>query len=199
MAAQVRYLTHPQVQIDPGVPVPSWGLSDIGKARVRALVEAGWLAGTTQAISSGERKAIETAKPIAVALNIDLEIRLAMHENDRSATGFLPPAEFEAIADRFFANPMVSVRGWERAVDAQERIVYEVETVLDRSEEGDVLFVGHGAVGALLLCHLSKIKIARAHDQPSGGGHYFSFLKESRHVLHGWRPIEEAPEMQHSV
>lgn len=28
-----------------------------------------------------------------------------MHENDRSATGFLPPPEFEAVANQFFANP----------------------------------------------------------------------------------------------
>ena len=27
-----------------------------------------------------------------------------MHENDRSATGFLPSGEFEAVADRFFAT-----------------------------------------------------------------------------------------------
>lgn len=26
----VRYLTHPQVQIDPDVPVPQWGLSSVG-------------------------------------------------------------------------------------------------------------------------------------------------------------------------
>ena len=29
----VRYLTHPQVQIDPDVPVPQWGLSPVGRAR----------------------------------------------------------------------------------------------------------------------------------------------------------------------
>lgn len=27
------YLSHPQVQIDPAVPVPEWGLSDAGRAR----------------------------------------------------------------------------------------------------------------------------------------------------------------------
>jgi hypothetical protein len=34
-----------------------------------------------------------------------------MHENDRSATGFLPPPEFEAVADAFFVRPLESVRG----------------------------------------------------------------------------------------
>jgi hypothetical protein len=49
-----------------------------------------------------------------------------MHENDRSATGFLPPDEFETVANRLFAEPLVSIRGWERAIDAQLRIVREV-------------------------------------------------------------------------
>jgi hypothetical protein len=55
--------------------------------------------------------------------------------------------EFEALANQFFAHPMASVRGWERALDAQARIVREVERVLARNRAGDVLLVGRGAVG----------------------------------------------------
>ncbi|MCP3373490.1 histidine phosphatase family protein [Bradyrhizobium cajani] len=187
----VRYLTHPQVQIDPDVPVPQWGLSSVGRTRTEALANAGWLANTTQIISSGERKAIETAEIIAGRLGVMIEIRDAMHENDRSATGFLKPDEFEKVADQFFAQPHLSVRGWERAIDAQARIVREVEAVLVRSRPGDVLFVGHGAVGTLLFCHYAGHPIDRIHDQPAGGGNCFAFAREERRVLHGWRRMEE--------
>lgn len=191
MTCLVRYLTHPQVRIDPAVPVPSWGLSSVGRARTEELAETGRLAGTTQVISSGERKAVETAEIIAAKLNVALEVREAMHENDRSATGFLEPDVFEAAADEFFARPTISVRGWERAIDAQLRIVREVEQVVARDSPGDVLFVGHGAVGTLLFCHYSGFSIDRTHDQPAGGGHFFAFLKEGRRVLHSWRRFEE--------
>lgn len=72
-------------------------------------------------------------------------------ENDLSATGFLPPRKFERVADAFFAEPTVSVRGWERALDAQRRIVAEVQAI-DGSDttRGTVAIVSHGAVGALL-------------------------------------------------
>ncbi|MPZ09517.1 MAG: histidine phosphatase family protein [Kiloniellaceae bacterium] len=190
---RVRYLTHPQVQVDPLVPVPRWGLSAEGRARVEALATAGWLAGTTRIVSSGERKALETATILAAALNLDVEIREAMHENDRAATGFLPPPAFEAVADAFFAQPTVSVSGWERAVDAQARIVREAEAVLAREMAGDLLFVGHGAVGTLLYCHYAGLAIARVHDQPAGGGHYFVLAWEDRRVLHPWRRMEDAP------
>ena len=163
----VRYLTHPQVQIDPAVPVPQWGLSPVGRVRTETAASANWLANTTQIIASGERKAIETAEIIAAQLGLMIEIREAMHENDRSATGFLKPVEFEVVADQFFAEPHLSVRGWERAVDAQARIVREAEAVLARNRPGDVLFVGHGAVGTLLFCHFSGHPIDRVHDQPA--------------------------------
>ena len=73
MAYLARYLTHPQVKIDPTVPVPSWGLSALGRARTEALANTGCLLGTTQIISSGERKAIETAEIIAGKLNVVVE------------------------------------------------------------------------------------------------------------------------------
>ena len=191
MTGVVRYLTHPQVTVDPSVPVPSWGLSAAGRARAVAFADAGKLQGTTQIVASGERKAIETAEIVAASLNVALEIRQAMHENDRSATGFLEPEEFEAVADQFFRRPLVSVRGWERAIHAQRRILHEVEEVLSRNLPGDVLFVGHGAVGTLLFCHYAGLKIDRAHDQSAGGGCCFAFTKDGRQILYPWRRMED--------
>jgi broad specificity phosphatase PhoE len=190
MSDIVRYLTHAQVTIDPTIPVPCWGLSAVGRARTEALAASDRLSGTSWIICSGERKAIESAEIIAAKLNLDVEVREAMHENDRSATGFLAPDEFERVADRFFAQPHISIRGWERAVDAQSRLVREVEHVLTPQRAGDVLFVGHGAVGTLLLCHYSGLTIDRCHDQ-AGGGHYFAFSKDGRRVLHPWRRFED--------
>lgn len=193
MIAKLRYLTHPQVAVDPAVPVPDWGLSAEGLARTQALAKADWLAGITRIVASGERKALQTAEVLAEALHLEVERRDAMHENDRSATGFLPPREFEAVADAFFHQPEHSVRGWERAVDAQGRIVRETEAVLSQPGTGDILVIGHGAVGTLLFCHYAKLPIDRVHDQPAGGGHYFSLAVEGRRVLHPWRPMETPP------
>ncbi|MGX4770329.1 histidine phosphatase family protein [Bradyrhizobium guangdongense] len=167
-------------------------MSAVGRSRVSALVASDWLRGTSQIIASAEKKALETAQPIARALGLPVEVREAMHENDRSATGFLPPEEFEATANEFFAHPDMSIRGWERAREAQRRVVREAEAVLSRSDEGHVLFVGHGAVGTLLYCHYANLEISRVHDQLPGGGQYFTIEKSSREVLHGWRSMEDA-------
>ncbi|GFE49406.1 phosphoglycerate mutase [Roseobacter cerasinus] len=192
MSRLVRYLSHPQVQIDPEIPIQNWSLSKLGQSRVAALAKSGALAGTTKVISSAETKALETARPLAVALGCEVEVRARMHENDRSATGFLPPAEFEEVADAFFANPEQSVRGWETAAAAQTRIVAEVEQCQAEHAAGDLLFVGHGAVGTLLYCHLSGLAISRAYDQgPGGGGCYFEYDAEQRVPHACWRPLEQ--------
>jgi broad specificity phosphatase PhoE len=123
-------------------------------------------------------------------LGVTVEVRPAMHENDRSATGFLPPTRFEEMADLFFARPAESVLGWERAIDAQARIVAEVDACLERPLSGDILFVGHGAVGTLLWCALSGAPIGRAHDQTPGGGFWFAFDVADRRPDRGWRAME---------
>ncbi|MBZ9849600.1 phosphoglycerate mutase family protein [Mesorhizobium sp. CA14] len=184
------YITHPQVRIDANVPVPEWGLSDVGRARAVAMLDQPWVGSIRRVVSSGERKAVETAKILADHLHLTVEIRERMHENDRSATGFLPPPEFEAVADEFFARPHVSIRGWERAIDAQRRIASEVDAVL-AADAGNVAFVGHGGVGTLLLLLLDGREISRVADQPAGGGNYFAYDIEARRTLHGWRPIDE--------
>ena len=136
---------------------------------------------------------MEPAAAHAAALGVQIEVREGMHENDRSATGFLPPRELESVANRFFAEPRKSARGWERTRDARARIVQEAEIVLDRAQHGHVLFVGHGAVGTLLYSHYAGLAISRIHDQPAGGGHYFSMIRGTRKVLHPWRRMEEPP------
>ncbi len=191
MPRTLRYLTHPQVNIDPGVPVPEWGLSDIGRARTVAICGSPSLAATKHIVSSAERKALETAAIVAEFLRVDVQVREKMHENDRSATGFLEPSQFETVADHFFAEPDRSIRGWERAIDAQSRIVKEVAKILTALQSGDILLVGHGGVGTLLYCHFAKEPIARSFDQPAGGGCYFSFDLDSGQILHPWKTMEE--------
>ena len=186
------YITHPQVQIDPLVPVPRWGLSDLGRARASATARLEWVGALKRIISSDETKATETADILAAGIGIAVEIAHDMGENDRSATGFLPPPAFEAAADWFFAHPQESYRGWERAIDAQSRIAAAVDRILETHDPAlPIAFVGHGGVGTLLKCHLGNRDLSRSEDQPAGGGNLFAFRLADRTLACDWTAMEE--------
>ncbi|TPG55539.1 histidine phosphatase family protein [Roseomonas nepalensis] len=189
----LHFITHPEVVIDPAVPVPDWPLSSEGVRRMGLALEQPWMSKLGSVFSSAERKARDAASLVADRFGISPVILADLGENDRSATGYLPKAEFEDTANLFFAHPERSVRGWERAVDAQRRIRAAVERVIATApRNGDIAIISHGGVGALLLCHLKGLPISRTEDQPGGGGGcVYSFDLGSRTLLSGWRLIDE--------
>lgn len=195
--AILRFVTHPQVRISADVPVPLWGLSETGRTRAVRFAAQPWVRNTMRIVSSAETKALETAAILAMAITVPVEVRDALHENDRSATGFVAPDRFEVMADAFFGSPDVSVAGWETSAGAQRRIVDATADLLTGppSNPGDIAVIAHGAVGTLLLCHLLQVPISRALDQTGGdaapgGGNFWSFDLADRRVLHSWRPID---------
>jgi len=186
------FITHPNVVISRDVPVPRWPLSDVGRARMRAGLSQPWIREITAIYCSDEQKAIDTAEIIASHLSLPYQQIAELGENDRSATGFLPPSEFERVADEFFARPTVSVRGWERAADAQARIVRAVTAIAADARGDATAIVSHGAVGTLLYCHLAGVPISRKWDQPAnGGGNYYSFQLQPPKAHSWWKAVDE--------
>ena len=186
--SRVLFVTHPEVQEDPAVPVPDWGLAPQGRERMRRFAEGPEVREVRAVWSSRERKAVEAAATLAQRIGLEPRTLEQLAENDRSSTGYLPPELFEPAVHAFFREPLRSHRGWETAAAAQERIADAFETVLARSPDGDVAIVSHGAVGTLLLCQLKGTPIHRSEDQP-GQGHWYAFDRDSRELLHGWRPV----------
>ena len=185
MSRLVYFITHPDVVIDPIIPVPRWPLSERGLARMRRLLRQPWIAQLEAIYCS-------TAEIVSQATSLPFHQLAALGENDRSATGYLRGTEFQTTVDAFFARPHESIRGWERAVDAQARIVAAVEGIA-RSAPGSrpIAVIAHGGVGALFLCHLKAVPISRTEEQPgTSGGHYFLCRMPDAVLVHGWMPID---------
>lgn len=189
----IYFISHPDVVISPLVPITHWPLSERGRARMAAALSQPWVPGISAVYCSTEQKAIDGAQVLAAHRGMAITKVAALGENDRSATGYLPLAEFEAVADAFFAQPEQSVRGWETAAHAQARIVEAVASIAAAdTSAGALAIVSHGAVGALLYCHLTGHPISRQWDQPAnGGGNYFSIQwgPEPR-ALSWWLPVD---------
>ncbi len=192
------YVTHPQVVQDPNVPVPRWGLSELGRQRAERFANHELLVGVTRIVSSTETKALELAAILAALCKAPVESGDKFGENDRSSTGFVPRERFEQLADAFFAHPDDSVEGWETSRDAQRRVVGAFEAALAGNyPTKPIVFTGHGAVGTLLKCHLGNRPIARSEDQSrhgdKGGGNVFVFRLRDRALLTEWTAMESLP------
>lgn len=186
------FISHPDVEISASVPVPQWPLSDIGKARMNKLLGRSWVRDLTSVYSSNENKAMDGAKILGDHTGLTYTTMEELGENDRSSTGFLEPAEFEATADTFFSSPDTSIRGWETASAAQTRIVNALARI-DREDEteGAVGIVSHGAVGTLLYCYLAEQPIDRKWDQPGqGGGNFLTLSLGPEPTCTWWEPID---------
>ena len=66
----VYVITHPEVVIDPNVPVPRWPLSQKGRARMQGLLSAPWIKDVKAVYSSEEQKAVDGAFIIAQHLGL---------------------------------------------------------------------------------------------------------------------------------
>lgn len=127
----VFFIMHPDVAIDPHLPVPDWPLNDRGRMRMGAMTAQPWASGVRRIFASSERKARDAAQILAEGLRLGgYSVVDDLRENDRSATGYLSKQEFEATADSFFAHPQESVHGWEPALVAEARIVCAIEEIL---------------------------------------------------------------------
>ena len=185
---ELLVISHPEVVIDPAIPITDWPLSEAGRSRAAAFAASPFFAAVTQIWTSAERKAKDTAELLAAPGNLPVSVDPRLGENDRSATGFLPPAEFEAAADAFFAHPDTSFLGWERASDAQARIEAAIREIVSRHDDGDLAVCTHGGVGTLLWCALKGVPISRCHDQP-GQGHYWRAGLSDLKPIHGWQAL----------
>ena len=117
----------------------------------------------------------------------------ALSENDRSSTGYIAPPEFWEVVREFFGRPHESIRGWERAIDAQARIVNAVSRIAREDQtSGDIVIVSHGGVGCLLTAHLQRVAIGQeSRPRHPGGGCFIVIDRASFTLTQDWRAIED--------
>lgn len=190
----VYVITHPEVVIDPDVPVPNWPLSAKGRQRMEHLLEVPWLKSVTAVYSSDEQKAIDGAKILADKLGLTVTQQAGLEEIDRSSTGYLPREQHDFNAELLFKHPTESVDGWETAESGQKRMVAAVDRLIQADQTiGSLVIVTHGAVGSFLMSHLRNSAISTA-DSPNvpGGGGIFSFDSETKTILSDWQNIDDA-------
>ena len=87
----VYFITHPDVLIDPAMPVPEWPLSPRDRERMAHALALPWISEVRALWCSTERKARDGADMLAKHLGLPVAELVGLGENDRSATGYTNP------------------------------------------------------------------------------------------------------------
>ena len=146
---------HANVEIDPDVPAPRWRLSDKGQSDAARLAGASSWRQLALVASSPEPKALETARPIAVAAGLHVRVDADLREVERSPA-LMSRKEWRETVDTYLRS---GLPGWEAPDAAAERLALRVDA-LAAEADGSIGVVSHGTVLTLFLA-------ARAGRPPS--------------------------------
>ena len=186
--AKIYFLTHPEVNIDPNISILDWDLLDIGKSKVEQFCQNDFLKEIDFIYSSQEIKARSTAQIIGNKLNLPVKYLSNLGEIDRSSTGYLEPEKFKTTVKQFFNKSHQSILGWEKAINAQARVVKAIKQIIQLHPDQNMLISSHGGVGTLLKCFIKKVPISRNEDQKSLGN-YFMFETKLWRLISDWERI----------
>jgi broad specificity phosphatase PhoE len=148
-------IRHAPVTLELDRPSDQWTLTSEGIALAQQLAALPIIDSLDAVYTSPEPKARETARPLAERFGLHLLHRDALRELDRGPANLPGRTAYDAAVERAFSDPEQSMNGWERAVDAQTRIVACVREA-DRQHAGPIAIVSHGLVLSLLLAHLRE-------------------------------------------
>ena len=155
----MRYLVfirHSQTQPDQAIPSREWVLTEEGRRRCKPLAVQLARYNLDRIVTSTEPKAIETGKLVAQRLGIPCQVEKNLHEHERgTAAYFGTQAEFiEAIKD-LLTNPTKLVFGEETGLEARERFVGAVESLMGEYPQENIAIVTHGTVLSLFASKLT--------------------------------------------
>jgi broad specificity phosphatase PhoE len=136
-----------------GDDATEWVLSENGEEQVEQLARQSFWDEIKLIVSSPEKKALATVHSIALERRMPLLIRDELRELKRTSERI---DDYEARVLEVFEKPALSIGGWERAADAQARIIACFEELVQAHGESPFAIVSHGMVLSLLLATLEN-------------------------------------------
>ena len=159
-SVRVVLVRHCQSAANAATPPPTWGLTADGHRQAAELVVSPWLATATVLAAGPEPKMVQTLRPTAERLGVDVVIDDAFRETDAS---WLPDGEFLLSVSRLFASPTSSpAAGWEPSREAARRFLAGVTSISSSWPDVDIVVCSGGRALTSLLMEVAAIDSERA-------------------------------------
>ena len=180
------FITHPEIIPDPSLPLSLWDYSDSGAERWEKILKKLWIKNIEKIYSSPQQRARKAAQQMADELHYELHVRDDLDAVGGSNPEKLSPEARAAGMQLFYKFPQQNMNGWEKATDAQKRIIHAIEEILKESPGLEhVAVVCHEDLGNLLICDFKQIPIQKLYYLEIGARFFYE-----EGICKGWEMLE---------
>lgn len=147
----VRHARPVRLEVDEGHADPP--LSEVGVAQAHRTADALAAEGVDHIVSSSMRRALETARPLADRLGLDIEVRDDLRESDHRSSVYVPAEEMsrdDPATAHYFEDPMAAIFS-EGLEEFEKRVVTGFDEVIAANRSRRVAVFCHGMVTAVYL------------------------------------------------
>lgn len=154
-SVRVVLVRHCRSAVDASTHPSTWGLTAEGHRQAAELELSPWLTTATVLAAGPEPKMVETLRPTAQRLGVDIVIDDAFRETDAR---WLPDEEFQSTVSQLFASPASSpAAGWEPSHEAALRFLAGVASISRTRPDEDLVVCSGGRALTSLLIELTAI------------------------------------------
>ena len=156
MNNELIFIRHAQTKIDKEVPIADWDLTEEGYQDSEKVKDVQEFQDIDILISSTERKAYLTIKPLAEKLEKEIIQIKDLSEISRGDAGALTKEEYNEMKVKVFQDLDFTDHGWETCNHALERFSKAVEEIDNKYENKKILISAHGTVMTLYFAKLQN-------------------------------------------
>ena len=145
----VYLITHAHTRQVRALAAEHWQLSAEGQRQSEVLAGAPFWAEIDQVVVSAEPKTLLTVCSVVAARNLPVWTDCRLDEVRRA--GWVE--DYAAQVARAFANPSISIEGWEPVALAQQRALAALADLQGRFADKTLALVGHGMLLSLVRAY----------------------------------------------
>jgi broad specificity phosphatase PhoE len=150
------FLRHAATKKDKEIPVSEWILTEEGKDDALKLIDDEYLLDFDVIITSTEKKAYQTAKPLADKLGKEIRQIKELSELNRDSGELMTKEEYDKMKVKIFEDMNYTDFGWETTQHALDRFKKAVDKVEKEYDGKKILIVAHGTVMTLYFAFLQN-------------------------------------------
>jgi broad specificity phosphatase PhoE len=138
-------------------------LTELGVVQATRLANQFSKLGNARVFCSPLVRALQTARPIAVRLGVNLEVDARLSERDYSRTNGLTVKAWRDIQERSYFSPSTSIAGEETVESQRERVgewYADIEPAILAAPEKNIVVVCHGGTIEHLLAVVIRTPVA---------------------------------------